>query len=185
MDLSVLQILFHLSYKTMKRISSILALLVLIFTTSRLQAQEVKHGLTWYTDVNQVYELSVKSKKPIFAFFTGSDWCGWCNRLEANVFDKPGFQAWAKNSVILLELDFPRRKKLPEALARQNSGLQQFFQVQGYPTIWIFNMAKEGTTGRFNIAPLGSLGYPESKPGKEETAFLDNVTQIMKQKKKS
>ncbi len=157
---------------------------IICFLFSRpLHAQEVKHGLTWYTDVNQVYEISHQTKKPIFAFFTGSDWCGWCHRLEDNVFEKPGFQKWAKDNVILLELDFPRRKQLPEALAKQNSGLQQFFNVQGYPTIWIFNMMKDGTSGKMNISAFGSLGYPESAAGKEETAFLANVKTILKNKK--
>jgi protein disulfide-isomerase len=153
-----------------------------LFFSSNLQAQEVKHGLTWYTDINKVYELSTQTKKPIFAFFTGSDWCGWCHRLEANVFDKSNFQTWAKNNVILLELDFPRNKKLPEELAKQNEGLQQFFQVQGYPTVWVFNMAKDAG-GKFNIAALGSLGYPESERGKEEEKFLENIASIMKNKK--
>jgi len=153
-----------------------------LFFSQNLNAQEVKHGLTWYTDINKVYELSTQTKKPIFAFFTGSDWCGWCHRLEANVFDKAKFQAWAKNSVILLELDYPRNKKLPEELAKQNEGLQQFFQVQGYPTIWLFNMSKDAA-GKFNIAPFGSLGYPEAERGKEEEKFLENVVAILKNKK--
>ena len=150
--------------------------------SQQVQAQEVKHGLTWYTDVNKVYELSTKSKKPIFAFFTGSDWCGWCHRLEANVFDKPGFQAWAKKNVILLELDFPRNKKLPDALAEQNNGLQQAFQVQGFPTIWIFNLSKEKDTKKFNIAALGSLGYPDAQRGHEEEKFLETANQILANK---
>jgi protein disulfide-isomerase len=148
-----------------------------------VKAQETKNGLTWYTDVNQVYELSTKSNKPIFAFFTGSDWCGWCHRLEAAVFDKPGFKEWANKNVILLMLDFPRNKQLPEALAKQNGELQSFFHVQGYPTIWLFTMNKDVTNNRFNITALGSLGYPDSKPGHEETAFIANADNILKNKK--
>ncbi len=159
-----------------------LVLFSMILLSNAVHAQEVKHNLTWYTDISKAYELSAQSKKPIFAFFTGSDWCGWCHRLEANVFDKPGFQAWAKSKVILLELDFPRSKQLPEALAKQNEGLQQFFKVQGYPTIWIFNMAKDNSTGKFNISPFGSLGYPDASAGKEETKFLENANSILKNK---
>src|ERR1043165_2382217 len=129
----------------MTRLSRIAVLLSVLFSLAacRLAAQEVKDGLTWYTDINQVYELSNKSHKPIFAFFTGSDWCGWCHRLEHNVYSKPGFKEWAKKNVILLELDFPRNKKLPDALMQQNAGLQQFFGVQGYPTVWVFFMHKD------------------------------------------
>jgi thioredoxin-related protein len=156
---------------------STIFILALCYTA---QAQEQKYGLTWYTDVNKVYELSTKSKKPVFAFFTGSDWCGWCHRLIRNVFDKPGFRDWASKNVILLELDFPRNKQQPEALMQQNAGLQQFFNVRGYPTVWIFNMTKEKATGKFSIAALGSLGYPQSQQGQEEATFITSANQILK-----
>lgn len=157
--------------------------LLTILLAEDMEAQEQKNGLTWYTDINKVYETSTKTKKPVFAFFTGSDWCGWCHKLESNVFDKPGFKEWAKKNVILLELDYPRRKKLPDELAKQNDGLQQFFSVQGFPTIWMFYMEKDKTTSKFNISALGSLGYPQSEPGKEEAAFLANANQILNNKK--
>lgn len=166
----------------MIRLSKIFIPVIALLFALNTQAQEVKHGLTWYTDVNKVYELSNKTKKPIFAFFTGSDWCGWCHKLEANVFVKPGFQAWAKKNVILLELDFPRRKKLPDALAEQNNGLQQAFKVQGFPTIWIFNLDKDKATNKFNITALGSLGYPDAQRGQEETKFLETANQILANK---
>jgi len=155
----------------------------LLFISLPGKAQHQKHGLTWYTDINKVYELSQKTKKPIFAFFTGSDWCGWCHKLESAVFVKPGFQAWAKKNVILLELDFPRKKELPKALAEQNNGLQNFFQVQGFPTIWLFNMDKDPKTNKYNITGLGSLGYPNAGPGKEEATFITNANAILNNKK--
>lgn len=164
------------------RIISVLVATLVVFGGKSLFAQEVKHGLTWYTDINKVYELSKKEHKPIFAFFTGSDWCGWCHRLERNVFEKSVFQAWAKKNVILLEVDFPRRKQLPQELTEQNSGLQQFFNVMGYPTIWIFNMEKDKTNNKFNIAALGSLGYPQAQPGQEEKVFLENAAAVLSNK---
>jgi thioredoxin-related protein len=162
----------------------IASIILVLFACSAVSAQEVKDGLTWYTDVNKAYEVSQKSNKPVFAFFTGSDWCGWCHRLQRNVFAKQGFKDWAKKNVILLELDFPRKKELPQAIMEQNNGLQQFFGVQGFPTIWIFTMAKDQTTNKFNIAALGQLGYPQSEPGKEEVTFLANADQVLKNKRK-
>lgn len=154
------------------------------FLISPLSAQE-KAGssddLVWYTDVNKAQELSKKSKKPIFGFFTGSDWCGWCRKLQNDVFAKPEFKSWAKKNVILLELDFPRRKQLPAELAQQNAGLQQAFGVQGYPTIWLFYLAKDTKENKFNITALGSLGYPQgAEPGKEQVQFLQDANNILK-----
>lgn len=158
-----------------------MAIGLMLFSGRQVYAQA--SALEWHTDINEVYALSTRLKKPVFAFFTGSDWCGWCRRLQAAVFSKPEFQSWAKKNVVLLELDFPRNKQQPEQLVRQNQGLQSFFNVQGYPTVWIFNMDKDKTNNRFNISALGSLGYPKSEPGKEVVAFLETANSILKNKK--
>ena len=68
-------------------------LAVIAISAPALKAQEVKHGLTWYTDINQVYELSKKSNKPIFAFFTGSDWCPACKGMQKTILTTPEFRA--------------------------------------------------------------------------------------------
>jgi thioredoxin-related protein len=141
---------------------------------------EEKSDLVWHTDLMKAQELSNTSKKPIFGFFTGSDWCGWCHKLQADVFAKPAFKEWAKQNVILLELDFPRRKQLAPELAQQNMGMQQALQVRGYPTIWLFYANTDMTTKQTNLSTLGSLGYPAgSEKGKEEVKFLNDANAIL------
>jgi hypothetical protein len=100
--------------------------------------------------------------------------------LQAAVFAKPEFQAWAKKNVILFELDFPRRKQLPEALAKQNAELQNIFQVQGFPTCWIFTAKKNTQTQKTDIAAMGQLGYPQAEAGQEATAFVATANEILK-----
>lgn len=139
--------------------------------------------LEWHTDLMKAYDISKKSKKPIFAIFTGSDWCVWCRKLQADVFAKPAFIDWAKKNVVLLEVDFPRYKQLPQEQAQQNQGLQQTFGINGYPTVWMFNLTKSDTANNFNIDPIGSLGYPGgAEPGKEEVKFLNEANTLMKNK---
>lgn len=141
-------------------------------------------GLEWYTDINKANEASRANNKPIFAFFTGSDWCGWCRKLQRDVFAKPEFVTWAKNNVILLELDYPRNKQLTPELKQQNAGLQQTFQVQGYPTIWLFYLRGQDPA-KYEIEALGSLGYPSGAiQGKEEVKFLEDANAILANKKK-
>ena len=95
-------------------------------------------------------------------FFTGSDWCGWCIRLQTEVFKKPEFATWAKDNVVLVELDFPRRTALSAELTAQNNELQQFFAVQGYPTVWFVNATTND--GKVNFDKLGSTGYLAGGP---------------------
>ncbi|HWY10562.1 MAG TPA: thioredoxin family protein [Bacteroidia bacterium] len=141
--------------------------------------------LEWHTDLMKVHDLSEKSKKPIFAFFTGSDWCGWCIKLQQNVFSKPEFIAWAKKNVILLELDFPRNKQLSPELTQQNNSLQQAFNVTGYPAVWIFKTIKNNKEKKFTMDTYGSLGYPVgAEPGKEEVKFLEDANKLLESKTK-
>lgn len=138
-------------------------LIIGLFTLSmNACAQEQKSSLVWHTDMVTAVDKSIAEKKPLFMFFTGSDWCGWCKRLQAEVFYTPAFEDWAKKNVVLLELDFPRRTAQPEELRNQNMNIQQMFAVRGYPTIWFVNPTKSGS--EINFAKLGSTGYVAGGP---------------------
>ena len=99
----------------------------------------------WLINYDEVYKKSVKENKPILANFTGSDWCGWCKKLKKAVFDTDTFKDWAKENVVLFELDYPRRTPQDPAIKKQNAELQQTFRglVRGYPTILIFDIDRE------------------------------------------
>ena len=131
--------------------------------TSISQARETKPELKWYTDVKEAIKVSNKEKKPLLLFFTGSDWCGWCIRLQKEVLTTPEFSKWAKESVVLVELDFPRRTAQPEAVKTQNNELQQVFGIQGFPTVYFAN-AKTNKEGKINFEGLGSTGYVAGGP---------------------
>ena len=111
-------------------------LLVVLLVAFALNGFAQQKPLEWNTDVNKAVNLSIQTGKPLFFFFTGSDWCGWCKRLQREVFFKPEFAVWANKNVVLVELDFPRRTKLSAELQKQNRELQQMFGVRGYPSIW-------------------------------------------------
>ena len=78
--------------KIMKKYISIL----LLFLSINVFSQE--GDLEWHTDLNKAIEITIESEKPLFMFFTGSDWCGWCIRLQKEVFFKPDFVKWAKEN---------------------------------------------------------------------------------------
>ncbi len=166
----------------MKKLFFISIMLISVFnlTISAEEPNETSEGLVWYNNLTEAHNMSQKTNKPIFGFFTGSDWCGWCIRLQRNVFAKPAFIEWAKEHVVLLELDFPKRKVLPPEIMQQNRSLQRAFQVRGYPTVWIFTteLIENGT--RTSLKAMGSLGYPRGgEPGKEEEVFIQRANQII------
>jgi len=145
-------------------------LLFLCLGSFGLSAQE----LTWHTDVNKAVTIAKKENKPMMMFFTGSDWCGWCIRLQNEVFKKPEFIDWAQKNVVLVELDFPRRTQLAAELKQQNSQMQQIFQVRGYPTVWFVN--PELKENNINLQQIGKVGYVVGGPLK----WLEAVHQFLK-----
>jgi thioredoxin-related protein len=144
--------------------------LLLIVGAMTVQAQE----LTWHNDINKAMEVSKKTKKPMLLFFTGSDWCGWCMRLQKEVLKTPEFAAWAKENVVLVELDYPRRTPQIPEIQKQNMELQQTFQVQGYPTVWFVNATKKDN--KVNFEKLGNTGYLAGGP----TVWLETANKIIK-----
>ena len=156
--------------------------LFLVLGSLTIQAQgssvsEQAKQLTWQTDLNKAIEFSKKTKKPLLLFFTGSDWCGWCMRLQKEVFKTPEFEKWAKDNVVLVELDYPKRTPQPAEIQKQNMELQQTFAVQGYPTVWFVNATRK--EGKINLEKLGSTGYVAGGP----SAWLASADQILGNKK--
>lgn len=163
----------------MKKIFFVLFSLVVTYSLFAQTDKTYKaHNEGWLVSIDEAYEISKKTGKPIMANFTGSDWCGWCIRLTNDVFSKPEFKQWATKNVVLLELDFPRRKQLPENIRQQNAGLQQAFGVTGYPTVWVFFLNKDAKTNQFNINGLGKTGYMP-----DVNAFIKGVEDMIKQGK--
>ena len=152
----------------------ILVIAFLTLTSMSIQAQE---ELTWHTDMSKAADISIKENKPMFLFFTGSDWCGWCIRLQKEVFKTPEFIKWAKENVVLVELDFPRKNNQSEEVKMQNAQLQQQLQVRGYPTVW-FVSATKTAEAKVNLNALGSTGYVAGGP----KVWIDGANQIIKKK---
>ncbi len=100
-------------------------------------AQASKPG--WVTDQPQALEKAKSEKKLVLMDFTGSDWCGWCMKLDKEVFSTPEFQKYAQDHLVLVELDFPRKKVLPPSLKSQNDALGQKYSIEGYPTIIVLD----------------------------------------------
>ena len=151
--------------------------ILLLFVSFSLNSFSQQSSLDWHTDMNKAIEISVKTQKPMLLFFTGSDWCGWCKRLVKEVYDRPEFAKWAKNNVVLVEIDFPRRSKLSEETQKQNRELQQMFGVRGYPTIW-FVKPETKNQASVNLSQLGSTGYVAGGPSK----WIESAEKILSKK---
>ncbi|MDZ4121088.1 MAG: thioredoxin family protein [Candidatus Cloacimonadaceae bacterium] len=112
----------------------------------------------WITDYASAVKFANELKRPIFINFTGSDWCSWCIRLDKEVFSQPEFNNYAKESLILLKLDFPRSLPQSAELKTQNQSLQSKYGVRGYPTIVLIDH-NEKEIGRTGYQQGGAVKY--------------------------
>ena len=93
-------------------------------------------GEGWTSDFAAAKKQATESKKDLLMDFTGSDWCGWCIKLDKEVFSQDAFKAGVKETLVLVELDYPRDKsKLSEETKKQNEELAKKYPVSGYPSI--------------------------------------------------
>ena len=121
----------------------------------------------WLTDLPKAQAKAKAEKKLVLLDFTGSDWCGWCIKLKKEVFTKPEFVDYSKENLVLVEVDFPRNKKLSPPQQKANDALAEKYKVEGFPTLIVLN--SEGKK-------IGELGYVEGGP----KPFLQKLAKLKK-----
>jgi thioredoxin-related protein len=123
----------------------------------------------WVTDWEAAKTQAAKENKLLLIDFSGSDWCGWCIKLDKEVFSQEAFLTDAKDKYVMVLLDFPRDKSgQSEALQKQNDKLQEQFEVEGFPSVFL---AKADGT------PIAQTGYRDG--GAE--AYIKHLDELVAQ----
>jgi protein disulfide-isomerase len=114
--------------------------------------------LPWFTDLPQAQAQAKTEGKRVLIHFSGSDWCGWCMKLHKDVFQKAEFESYAKSNLVLVSVDFPKRKLQPPAVQQANQKLAAQYQVQGPPTLIVLD--SEGQMlGKLNYGNGGTKAF--------------------------
>jgi thioredoxin-related protein len=121
----------------------------------------------WVADYDEALRLAKESGKDLLVDFTGSDWCGWCIKLDKEVFSQEAFIASAPNDFILCKLDYPQgaeaKAKVPNP--ERNQELSERFEIQGFPTILLLTNEEE---------VIAQTGYMAGGP----EAYLPHLAEI-------
>ncbi len=107
----------------------------------------------WKYDLEESLSLAKEKDQKIVLFFTGSDWCPPCIKLEKYVLSSEKFKSFAKQKYVWLKADFPRRKKnkISKEQKQKNKKLASRYNKKLiFPAILILN--KEGLV-------LGTTGF--------------------------
>ena len=110
-------------------------LLLTLLAALSLIPTAVAADSVWLTDLPQAKAQAKAEGKMVLLDFTGSDFCSSCIRLHKEVFPAKEFAAFAKQRLVLVEVDFPLKKKQSAALKAANEALSKEFKVDGYPTL--------------------------------------------------
>jgi len=121
----------------------------------------------WLTNFEQAKKAATEQKRQILVNFSGSDWCGWCKKLDSEVFATPEFKEYAKSTLVLFQADFPRNTKQAPEIQKQNEALSQTYSVEGFPTVLLLS-----ADGKL----LARTGYQRGG-GK---AYVDHVKKLLK-----
>ncbi len=129
-------------------ITSILIVMAMLYCSKT-------EATNWETDLKKALSVSKDSGKYMLLDFSGSDWCGWCIRLEKEIFSQEAFKDFAEENLVCVLVDFPRAKEQSKKLKQQNVDLAQKYNVKGYPTIIILSPDGKlvGVTGYLQGGP--------------------------------
>jgi thioredoxin-related protein len=131
----------------------------------RASGAEWRHGAEQGT-VAAAADQAKRERKVVMFNFTGSDWCSWCMKLRQEVFSQPEFESFARDHLVLMEVDFPKRIVQSDALKAANQEAARRMGVKGYPTLVFFSA--EGKL-------IGRLGYETGGAD----AFVQRVTKLI------
>lgn len=126
--------------------------------------------LHWLTDFGTAKAQARSEKKMLLINFTGSDWCPPCIQLDKQLFSKAEFAQYAAKNLVLLEVDFPRRKELAAEQRAANNQLAGEYAIEGFPTVIVLNSDSK---------PLGKFGYV---PGLGPTEVIDALEKARAEK---
>jgi len=93
----------------------------------------------WVTDFSKAQVQAKAEKKMVLMDFNGSDWCPPCKALRKNVLNTQTFMDFAKDNLILVDVDFPHAKVQTEELKKANQALSSKFKIEGYPTVIVLS----------------------------------------------
>src|SRR6185503_5566950 len=118
----------------------------------------------WLTDLAKAQEKAKAEKKMVLVDFTGSDWCPPCKALHSNVLTSEEFSKFAKDHLVLVEIDFPRSKPQSDTQKKANKELAKKHEVTGYPTVIVFDSQGKELSKK--------VGYDKSTTAKDYVADL-------------
>ncbi len=129
----------------------------------------LSNGFSQSNQLEEAAKVAKTENKLIFMNFSGSDWCRSCMVLKQSIINTPEFKAFADEKLVLLDVDFPRKKKnrLSKEQTEYNEKLAEKYNKNGqFPTIIILD-------SDLNI--VAKTGYKRLSPSQ----YIDHIKTLI------
>ena len=137
-------------------------LLALVALAGAVRGSELSKAVPtgWIEDFEAAKASAAKEGKYILTVFSGSDWCGFCRKLDSEVFSQAEFRKKAAEKYVLVMIDSPRDKsRLSKLAAEQNPELVRRFGICGYPTVIVADAYGDAVSRSSGYKRGGPAGY--------------------------
>ena len=128
--------------------------------------KEEEPEFPWERDWAKATARAKAEGKDLLVNFTGSDWCGWCVKLDKEVFSQGDFATKAGKQFVFVFMDFPNSEELKEKVVDEKlaNELKEKFGVRGFPAILLVNADGNawGQTGYQAGGPENYIKHLES-----------------------
>ncbi len=121
--------------------------------------------LPWTEDYGAAVATAKAQNRRVLIYFTGSDWSPWCIRMDREIFSTAEFAAYAQDNLVLVQIDFPRKKPVTPRQKWENMKLEKFYGVKGYPSVIVLDSAGQ---------LIARLAYAEGGP----KAFIQRLSSL-------
>lgn len=118
-------------------------------------SSSVSSNLRWYNNFNQAINEARQGNKYVMVDMY-TEWCGWCKRLDKDVYSNPDVIRFLNQGYVSLKLDAEKD--------RDGQQLASKYGINGYPCIMLFD-SQGKYRGKF-------LGY---KPANEFPQALEQL----------
>lgn len=120
----------------------------------------------WESDFKKASARAKAEGKYMLIDFSGSDWCGWCIKLDKEVFSQQVFKDYAKDHLVLLLVDWPQRTPDSKEVQARSRPLMEKFGIDSFPTVILLDP---------NGEPVDKTGY---RPGGAE-AYIEYIGKVI------
>jgi protein disulfide-isomerase len=110
-----------------------------LFAVAAMTAGTALADESWLTNIEKAQAIAKKEGKMVLVDFTGSDWCPPCKALHSKVLATKEFKKYAKDNLVLVEIDFPRRKQISKEQKAYNQAQAKKYGLRGVPMVLVFD----------------------------------------------